>query len=113
MDKIIIAPKARGESLRWTGTLSESVATATEIWFTVKSSAGDADASAVHLMTKTGGGVTVSTTQVTASITNFGGTLPNRAASLACELRVRLADGFEGVVAQGVIQMKPAIYRGS
>lgn len=111
--KLTVAQKVRGESLKLTIVLSEDVSAATEIWFIVKSAVSDADAAAIHNVTKTGGGIVVSGTQVVVSVGNFCGSLSNRATAVAAELRVMQSDGFVGVAGQCFIQLKAAVYKGA
>ena len=113
MDAIVISALARGESLKWTVTVSEDVSTALEVWFTVKRKLSDADASAVHIARLTTGGIVIAGAMLIVSIGNFAGSLTNTPTVLASELRVLQADGYVGVVGQGRIVLKPAVYAGA
>ena len=118
MLRLNLFPVVWGGSIELTATLTDAAgapinaATATEIWFTGKRYMTDLDAAAAFQSTKTGGGITVggaSLNVLTVRVQNVAAALNNRAVSLTCDLKIKLSDGFEAVIARGQLLVVEAV----
>lgn len=108
-----------GATLEFTVTVTDrttaaavAINTATNIWCTVKKRLSDLDAAAVHQVTKTGGGITVegaSNNVARVKINDFAAAEANSDRAYEYDVKVQLADGFEDVVARGVVKLARAV----
>lgn len=83
-----------------------------EIWFTAKESANDDDVNAIVKVTKTGGGIVVSgedNNVVTVTAHLIGASLPNSAATLVCDVKIKLANNYIQVIAKGTLSIVQVI----
>lgn len=115
MERLNLDPVVWGNSIQFDAAVKNGDGSAVdgstiaEAWFTGKKAVSDADGSAVFQVKLSTGGITKAGNVLTVKVADVASAHANKALALACDLKVKFADGFEAVVARGSLQVLEAV----
>lgn len=115
MEKLNLDPIVWGNSIEFYAAVKDGDGNAVdgntiaEAWFTGKKLLSDADGAAVFQAKLSTGEITKAGNVLTVKVDNVASAQENKALALACDLKVKFADGFDRTVARGSLQVLEAV----